>query len=462
MTGSSWVGPAPAVLGAPLPPPDERRRAGRARRAEVPRRAHGDWDPPAGRFDPVEVLVESCRTRVPELVPIRFGRMLASPFTFFRGSALVMALDLATCPSVGLPVQLCGDAHLANFGVFASPERSLLFDLNDFDETWPGPFDWDVRRLTTSVVLAARDNGMSDAEATAAARAAAAAYRTWTDRYAGMTQLEIWYARLDATKLADLMAPSDQRTAQRVLDKAGDRTHHRALAKLTDLVDDRRRIVADPPLVTPVANFPVDALATMVEHYRATLTSDRQELFDRYRLVDLARKVVGVGSVGTRCLIALFQGPNGGPLFLQVKEAGLAAPAAAGVPGPAIHQGQRVVEGQRRLQAASDVLLGWTTNPLDGVEYYVRQLWDAKGSADVATLRPGALATYAAGCGRALARAHARCGDAAAVAGYLGRSSAFDDAMVAFATAYADQTERDHAALRAAADGGRIPVAMAG
>ena len=459
---ASWAERAPAVLGAPLPPPEERRRAGRARRADVPRRAHAGWESPAGRADPVEVLVESCRSRVPELVPIRFRRMLASPFTFFRGAALVMAHDLAACPTSGLAVQLCGDAHLANFGVFASPERTLVFDLNDFDETWPGPFDWDVRRLVTSVVLAAQDNGFTAGAAATAARAAAAAYRTWMDRYAAMTQLEVWYARLDAEELRDLMAPSHRRTAQQVLDKAGGRNHHGALSKLTELVDGRRRIVPDPPIVTRVEGFAPDALAAMVEGYRATLATERQELFDRYRLVDLARKVVGVGSVGTRCWIALFQGPNGGPLFLQVKEAGVAAPAAAGWPGPAVHQGQRVVDGQRRLQAASDVLLGWTTNPIDGVEYYVRQLWDAKGSADVATMSPGGLATYAAGCGWALARAHARCGDAAAIAGYLGRSDTFVDAVVAFGFAYAEQTVRDHAALRAAADHGRVPVAAEG
>ncbi len=453
---------APAVLGAPVPPPEERRTAGRARRTEVPRRAHAAWSPSSDRPDPVEVLVESCRTRVPELVPIRYRRMLASPFAFFRGAARLMALDLAACPTSGIAVQLCGDAHLANFGVFASPERSLVFDLNDFDETGPGPFDWDVRRLVTSVVLAAQDNGFGDKQATTAARATAAAYRTWIDRYAAMNQLEVWYARLDAEELRDLVAPSDRRTAQQVLDKAGARSHHRALSKLTEVVDGRRRIVPDPPLVTRVEDFPGDALAGMVEGYRGTLGTDRQDLFDRYRLVDLARKVVGVGSVGTRCWIALFQGPNGGPLFLQVKEAGVSAPAAAGWPSPVEHQGRRVVEGQRLLQATSDVLLGWTTNPLDGVEYYVRQLWDAKGSVDVATLRPGALATYAAGCGWALARAHARCGDAAAIAGYLGRSTAFDDAMVAFATAYAEQTVRDRAALEAAVEIGAIPVAAEG
>jgi uncharacterized protein (DUF2252 family) len=404
------------------------------------------------------VLVESCRTRLTDLVPIRFGRMLSSPFAFFRGSALVMALDLATCPTSGLVVQLCGDAHLANFGLFASPERRVVFDLNDFDETWPGPFDWDVRRLATSVVLAARENRVAPADADAAARAAVAAYRTWMHRYATMTQLEVWYARLDAETLRDLLAPSHRRTADRTIERAGGRDHHRALAKLTATVEGRRRIVADPPLLTPVEGFRADALASMIAGYRDTLAAERQELFDRYRLVDLARKVVGVGSVGTRCWIALFQGPNGGPLFLQVKEAGTSAPEQAGWPGPHGHHGQRVVEGQRRLQATSDVLLGWTTNPLDGVEYYVRQLWDAKGSVDVTTLTPGGLATYAAGCGWALARAHARTGDASAIAGYLGRSSRFDDAVVAFAGSYADQATRDHAALVEAVAAGRVPA----
>ncbi len=446
-------------LDEPVPPPDERRQAGKERRRATPRSSHAGWAPPSDRPDPVEVLVESNRTRVPELVPIRYGRMLASPFAFLRGSATLMALDLAHTPTAGIEVQLCGDAHLANFGVFATPERRLVFDLNDFDETLPGPFEWDVKRLAASVVVAGRSIGCSRRQARAAALSAATAYRSWMARYAGRTHLEIWYASIDAERLIDLANPSDRRTARRRLTAARAKDHMRALAKLTEVVDGRRRIVEDPPLVVrrddPAI---VRALPAIIDGYRATLRDDHLALFDSYRLVDVARKVVGVGSVGTRCWIALFQGPNGGPLFLQVKEAVRPAPAVAGLPEPLAHHGQRVVVGQRMLQAASDILLGWTTHPDLGFHYYVRQLWDAKGSADIESMSPAGLALYAGACGWALARAHARTGDAKQLTGYLGQASTFDDAVADFAEAYADQTERDHAALRRAADAGLIPV----
>jgi len=456
--------PLPQVLGAPVPSPEDRRAAGRARRAETPRAAHASWDPPTDRRDPVEIVLEVSKGRQPDLVPVRNRRMLASAFAFFRGSAVQMALDLAGTPTSGIGVHLCGDAHLMNFGVFASPERSLVFDLNDFDETWPGPFEWDVKRLAASVVVAARDLGMAPTDQVAAAVASVGAYRGWIGRYADMTHLEVWYAALDAQELLDLMAPSDRRRTKKVIDKALTRGHLGALNKLTEVVDGKHRIVPDPPLITRADADPAVArqLPAMIDEYRGTLQSDRRALFDRYRLVDVAHKVVGVGSVGTRCWIVLFQGPNGGPLFLQAKEAGISAPETAGLPGPTVHQGQRVVDGQRQLQATSDVLLGWTTAPETGTAYYLRQLWDAKGSADLTGMTPAALSTYSGACGWALARAHARTGDSAAIAGYLGKTPRFDDAVAGFAVAYADQNERDHEALRRAADNRLVPVSPAG
>jgi len=464
-------GGAPGVLGAAVPTPAERRAAGRDLRKTVPRSVHDQWAPGPGRADPVEVLAESNRSRLADLVPLRNRRMLDSVFGFYRGSPLVMALDLATVPPSGLTVQLCGDAHLVNFGVFASPERQLLFDLNDFDETWPGPFEWDVKRLAASVVVAARSVSHSPADARGAALDSVRSYRQWMQRYSEMTHLEVWYAKVDAKDLLDLMDPSERRATKRQLNKALSRDHVAAFSKLTRLVEGRREIIADPPLVTRIDasdTNTVQALPAMVDEYRSTLPADRRALFDQYRLVDMARKVVGVGSVGTRCWILLFQGPNGGPLFLQVKEAQrsvleiAAAPGDSAHPGRAIHHGERVVRGQRMLQSASDVLLGWSTAPGGEIHYYVRQLWDMKGSADVNGMTPAALRTYAGGCGWALARAHARTGDSAAIAGYLGRTNRFDEAVASFAEAYADQTERDHEAFRRAADLGRFAVAPAG
>lgn len=456
--------PLPQSLSAPVPDPAERLVLGRARRKVASRRSQAEWEPSADRRDPVEVLTEAARTRLPDLVPVRNRRMLESAFAFYRGSANVMALDLATTPDAGIDVQLCGDAHLANFGIFASPERSLVFDLNDFDEASPGPFEWDVKRLAASGVLAARSIGADVGWQRKAAMASVTAYRNWMRRYAGMTHLDIWYARIDTDEISNLLAPSERRMVDRAVDKARTRNHLRALDKLTELVDGRRRIVADPPLVTRAGadSALVDQLPAMFDEYRESLAEDRRALFDSYRLVDMARKVVGVGSVGTRCWIMLFQGPNGGPLFLQAKEAGIPAPVLAGRPSVFDHQGQRVVVGQRLLQASSDILLGWTTAPGTGIHYYVRQLWDAKASADVATMSPMGLTTYLSACGWALARAHARTSDAVLLTGYLGDRDRFDRAVTDFAMVYADQAERDHAAFKAAADDGRIPVAPAG
>lgn len=448
-----------ASFDEPLETPDQRSAAGKALRASTPRTSHHEWAPADDRVDPVDRLIESNRSRLPDLVPLRYSRMAASPFAFLRGSALVMAHDLATTPTSGLQVRLCGDAHIANFGVFASPERSLVFDLNDFDEAAPGPFEWDVKRLAASIEVAARENGLSPSQARGVVVRAIGTYCEWMATYAEMTHLDVWYAKLDLTELMNMVQPSNavRRRTEATMRKATSKNHLKALDKLTEEVDGRYRFIDDPPIVQRIEG---DELRERLEHllrgYRTSLSADRQALFDRYRFVDFARKVVGVGSVGTRCWIALLQGPNGGPLFLQVKEACAAAPQLALGVNTKQHQGQRVVEGQRMLQAASDVLLGWGTDPTTGIHYFVRQLWDAKGSIDVATMRPDGFARYAQLCGRALARAHARTGDSVTISGYLGTTNRFPEAIAAFASAYADQTVSDHAALLAALADGTI------
>ncbi len=453
--------PLIASFDAPIPSPDERRLAGKQLRETVPRSSHAVWAPPTDRRDPIEVLIESNRGRVEDLVPLRYARMRVSPFTFLRGSAQVMAFDLASGPSTGLEVRLCGDAHLSNFGAFASPERRLMFDLNDFDEASPGPFEWDVKRLAASIVVAGRDNGFDAADTRRAVLRAVNAYRDWMQRYAEMTHLEVWYARIEMNDLLGTMQSFRRKDEVRLLEKAQSKDHMKALNKLTTLVDGRRQILDDPPIVMRMRLGPhdqPDRVIRLVADYRSSLTADRRELLDRYRFVDFARKVVGVGSVGTRCWIALFQGPNGGPLFLQVKEARQSVISIARGTPPAAHFGKRVVEGQRMLQATSDVLLGWGTDEVDGARYYVRQLWDAKWSADVSTMEPSAFRQYAGHCGWALARAHARTGDSVTISGYIGTSDSFGDAIADWATAYADQTERDHAALVGAIDCGVLPV----
>jgi uncharacterized protein (DUF2252 family) len=414
------------------------------------------------------VLVESNRARDPELVPIRYSRMLQSPFAFLRGSALVMALDLAATPNCAIDVQLCGDAHLANFGIFASPGGELFFDINDFDETWPGPFEWDVKRLAASAVVAARTSKMTPEQARFAATESTRAYRQWMERYAAMSHLNVWYSRLDVDDLTRMLARGGKRVAGQAVERTSDREYHKVLSKLTEVVDGVRRIIPDPPLVVPVDGNEaiIGQLPAMIEGYRSTLPPERVELFDHYRLVDMARKVVGVGSVGTLCWILLMQGSNSTPLFLQAKQAMEAAPQIAMGPGASglasqLHHGERVVRGQLRLPTGSDVLLGWTTAPETNHAYYIRQLWDSKGSIDVAAMGPKVLAGYAAACGWALARGHARVGGSAAIAGYIGRSDRFDSAIADFAEAYADQTERDYAALQRAADTGVITVRQA-
>ncbi len=458
----------------PHPSMEERAAAGKEARAEVGRRVHGEWEPAADRSDPVELLEAQGRTRVPELVPIRYGRMLVSPFTFFRGGAYLMASDLAGEPRTGLDVQLCGDAHLSNFGVYAAPDRRMVFSVNDFDETLPGPFEWDVKRLVASFEVAGRDRGFDAGQRREIDLAAARAYREAMRSFAEMGTMDVWYTRLAVDDLARRwsgQATSEQRKRfEKNLAKARAKDSIRALDKLTEVVDGERRIVGDPPLIIPVEDAAggrdpqeiEEYLHGVIRSYRRTLSGDRRRLLERFRYVHAARKVVGVGSVGTRAWIVLLLGrDNDDPLMLQAKE------AEASVLEPFLgkcafaNQGQRVVEGQRLVQAASDIMLGWIrVDGIDGVkrDFYLRQLWDAKGSALVEEMNPGAMNAYAATCGWTLARGHARSGDPVAIASYLGGGHAFDRAMAAFADTYADQNERDYKALAAAAKSGRVTV----
>jgi len=452
----------------------ERAARGKAARAAVPRTSHAVFEPAPDRPDPVALLEEQAVTRVPELVPIRWGRMLVSPFTYYRGAALPMASDLVTTPVSGLPVQACGDAHLSNFGIFGSAERRLVFDVNDFDETLPGPWEWDVKRLAASLEVAGRDNGFPTKQRRDIVLAAAASYRLAMRGFASMTNLEVWYARTDVEQLrADLDSQLTERQRKRLdegIAKARTRDSMRAVAKLTRVVDGRPRIISDPPLLVPVAELlPSEAdrnafiaqLSSLISHYRRTLETDRRYLLEQFEPCDMARKVVGVGSVGTRCWIVLFLGRDtGDPLFLQVKEAEKSVLSRFVGASKYANQGQRVVAGQRLMQAASDIFLGWqrTSAGLDGVtrDFYVRQLRDWKFSLDVTTMVPPGMRAYGEVCGWTLARAHARSGDRIAIAAYLGTSDVFDRAIADFASVYADQNERDHQALADAAKQGRI------
>ena len=450
----------------------ERAAKGKAARDSAPRSVHGDWKPAAGRRDPVDLLEEQGASRVPELVPVRYGRMLVSPFTFYRGAAYLMAADLADAPRTGLQVQLCGDAHLSNFGAFAAPDRRLIFSINDFDETLPGPFEWDVKRLVASFAVAGRDRGFDTKERQKINQAVARAYREAMAEHAGMSNLDVWYSRIDmddvATRAADLGSRKQRKTFERNVAKARSKDSLKAFTKLTEVVDGERRIVSDPPLIVPIEDIMSgsarheveDFVRGVIRSYRRTLTADRRRLLERYRYVHAARKVVGVGSVGTRAWIVLMLGrDDSDPLLLQLKE------AQASVLEPFLgdstfaNHGQRVVEGQRLTQAASDILLGWIrfTAP-DGVsrDFYMRQLWDGKGSALVELMNPTAMHAYAELCGQALAKAHARSGDAIAITSYLGRGDTFDRAMASFAELYADQNERDYDALQAAVASGRV------
>jgi uncharacterized protein (DUF2252 family) len=452
--------------------PAERAARGKAARAEVPRASHGGFTPSADRPDPVALLEEQATSRVPELVPIRYGRMMVSPFTFYRGAALIMAADLATTGDSGLRTQICGDAHLSNFGVFGSPERRMIFSVNDFDETLPGPWEWDVKRLAASLAVAGRDNGFSTADRRKILLAGAREYRTAMAMFAGMTNMAVWYAHLDIEALLEKLRPQLKsrlvKNVERNLAKARTRDSVQAFAKFATEVDGEPRIVSDPPLIVPVEELVPDVerkelmaqLSGLLRSYRKTLDSDRRHLLEQFRFVHMARKVVGVGSVGTRAWIGLMLGRDGqDPLFLQMKEAQESVLERFAGKSEYANQGHRVVAGQRLMQTASDIFLGWErVTGIDGAQrdFYIRQLRDWKGSAEIEAMNPKAMAIYAQMCGWTLARAHARSGDRIAIASYLGKSNVFDNAIADFSEDYADQNERDYQALADAVSSGRI------
>jgi uncharacterized protein (DUF2252 family) len=456
--------------------PAERAAAGKAARSAAPRSSHGELGPGADRADPVELLEQQAASRVGRLVPLRYGRMLASPFAFYRGAAAVMAADLAETPRSGFRAQLCGDAHLANFGAFASPERELIFDLNDFDEALPGPWEWDVKRLAASLAVAGRDRGFDDRERRRIVRATVAEYRQTMRRLATMGNLEVWYQRLDVPAIAKGWGATanarEKRAFERGVDKARGKDRMRAFSKLVHVVDGELRIVSDPPLIVPIEELAGEAEGVDVEarvlkvysDYRHSLDLDRRTLLDGYRFVDAAFKVVGVGSVGTRAWIVLLLGrDHSDPLFLQVKEAQRSVLEPYTAPCEFANQGERVVQGQRSMQAASDILLGWVrAEGVDGKQrdFYVRQLWDWKGSARVESMDPGGLTAYGEVCGVTLAHAHARGGERVAIAAYLGKSDTFDRALAEFAEVYADQNERDYESLQAAVREGRVEAEL--
>jgi uncharacterized protein (DUF2252 family) len=450
----------------------ESEAAGKKARDKTPRKALGKWEPASGRPGPVAIIKRQNKTRVPELVPIRHGRMGASAFTFYRGGAGIMADDLAAAPRTGLKVQLCGDAHLSNFGVFAAPDRRLIFDINDFDETHPGPFEWDVERLVASFAIGGRDLGFKERDRQAAVAEAAGEYRREMRRLAAMRTIDVWYERIDVEALSRYRAQVDKKAARNYdknIAKAERKNSMRAFGKLTHSVDGELRIISDPPLIVPVSELAkndrqletvMGRIHELLTAYSRTLDGDVRHLVEEYRFVDLARKVVGVGSVGTRAWIVLLLGRDSqDPLFMQVKEA--EASVLEGVAGKSKfkQQGRRVVEGQRLMQAAGDIFLGWlTAEGPDGTlrDFYVRQLWDGKGSAAIESMDPNRMKLYGRLCGWTLARAHARSGDRVAIASYLGKGDAFDKAMCDFAEAYADQNEADYKQFTKAISSGEL------
>jgi uncharacterized protein (DUF2252 family) len=456
----------------PRPTREQRVERGRAVRAEVPRSSHAEFKPGARRPDPVSALESQAAARVPELLPIRYGRMAVSAFTYFRGAALPMARDLAGTPRTGFTVQACGDAHLANFGLFASPERNLVFDINDFDETLPGPWEWDVKRLATSMEIAGRDNDFSAKERRAIVLAAVSAYRRAMREFADRTALEVWYAHADTSVIEERFArglgSARRRTLSRTLAKARTKDNLGALGRFVGVDGGRPRIIGDPPLIVPLRELDDrldvgDAerqLRGVLDSYRTTLEPERRALLDQYQLVDFARKVVGVGSVGTRSYMAFLVGDDErDPLFLQAKEAGPSVLEEFAGRSGFDNAGQRVVIGQRLMQAVSDIFLGWVrVQGFDGQtrDFYLRQLRDWKGSAEIGVMVPKGMRAYGELCGWTLARAHARTGDRIAIAAYLGSGPAFDEAIGDFAASYADQNERDHQSLLTAIAAGRI------
>jgi len=464
------------------PSVDERKTLGKSSRKQVPLSSHSGWTPATDRPDPVALLEQQNATREPDLVPVRHGRMLVSPFTFYRGAAKIMSADLKDTPRAGLTAQLCGDAHLSNFGVFASPERALLFDLNDFDETLPGPFEYDLKRMAASFTIAARNNGLTKPETHDVTLASVRAYREAMARFAQMRTMDTWYARLSEQELMSALntaarsekdkaekkdAKRSEKAAKKGALKARTRDSLQALSKLAEHVDGNYRIVSEPPIVIPsrelFASYGMspdevqNAIHEQFRAYRATLQDDRRHLLERFEVIDVARKVVGVGSVGTRAFIVLLQGRDQeDPLFLQVKEA-TASVLEDHLPKSHYKQhGERVVQGQRMMQAASDIYLGWTKGVEENRWLYWRQLRDMKGSAEVESLKAFGLTFYARQCGWTLARAHARSGDPVAIAAYLGKSDAFDVSITDFSERYADQNERDYDAFAKAVKSGRL------
>ena len=462
-----------AEVPAQPPTPAERAAAGKAARTETPRSSHADWSPEKGREDPVVQLERQAESRVPELVPIRYGRMARSAFAFFRGAAAIMAADLAPTPVSGMRVQLCGDAHLSNFGGFASPEREMLFDINDFDETLPGPWEWDVKRLAASLCIAGRDLGLEHIHCREVVVWSIRAYREAMRDFAERTNLQVWYARLDAEDIVALagdMGATGKRlkALERNIAKARAKDSERAVSKLTEVVDGELRFISEPPLIVPLHELLTDVprqefesrMADLLDGYRASLAEDRRRLLDTYRFQGIARKVVGVGSVGTRAWVVLMVGRDEqDPLVLQCKEAQVSVLEPYAGSSDYANSGQRVVEGQRLMQAASDIFLGWL--PAVGLDdqardFYVRQLWDGKLSVDIESMDVGQLRNYGRLCGWTLARAHARSGDRIAIAGYLGKSGVFEEALADFSAAYADRNELDHKALVGAIASGHI------
>jgi uncharacterized protein (DUF2252 family) len=444
--------------------PADRRADGKRLRDTVPRNTHAGWRAHAQRADPIEILHAADASRQPDLVPLRYGRMLQSPFTFYRGSAGVMAADLARTPVTGIHIQACGDCHLMNFGGFATPERRLIFDINDLDETLPAPWEWDVKRLVASFVLAARANGLSEANGRDAAVACARSYRRKMRDFAAMDVLDVWYARLDDSDFL-AMLPQDRKVGlkKRIAKATAASSAELVFPKLVEQTGAQIRIHDTPPTIFHIEAARgagnMDMIREALAKYRDTLLEDRRVLLDRYRLVDAAVKVVGIGSVGTLCMIALMMSVAGSPLFLQVKQANASVLEAYAGKSAYPHHGQRVVMGQRLMQPASDLFLGWVTGP-ENRQFYVRQLRDVKLSPLVETYDSGMLSIYGEACGWVLARAHAKAGDPWAISGYLGKNPEFDEAMGKFASDYADQAERDHAALKAAVRAGRIEVEL--
>ena len=463
----TWAAGAAEPAASPEPPAEkpsvpadrDRLAEGKALRARVSRSAHAGWTPPADRRDPIDILEESNRDRLPDLIPIRYGRMMQSPFTFLRGAAAVMANDLAQTPTSGLRVQACGDCHLMNFGAFASPERTLIFDINDFDETLPAPWEWDVKRLAASVAVAARHLSASKRDTRAAAEECVSAYRERLRRFSQMSALDVWYTRIAFKDLIHLSRTAEERKIwEQGAANARARTAAHVIPKLIATVREHRRIIDNLPCIyhpSPIAAFE-EEVRSVLKQYRASLPDDRRVLLDRYHLVDAAIKVVGVGSVGTRCAVVYLEAGPDDFLVLQIKQAGRSVLECHTDKCAYANQGQRVVVGQRIMQSASDIFLGWARAETHGFDFYVRQMRDMKGSVPLEAMTPGDLTDYAEYCGWALARAHAKSGDATQITGYLGKNNVFDEAVAEFAVAYADQTERDHAALVKAVKSGRL------